>query len=92
MAASARARRLRSLNTPAPIAVQADVHGAPAAVAFSGRPLAVEERLETWRIDDEWWRERPISRVYWRLLLEDGRTVDVYRDGVSGQWFRQAYG
>jgi hypothetical protein len=51
----------------------------------------VETVLETWRIEDEWWRERPISRLYHRLLLEDGRTVDVYKSLRSGRWFRQAY-
>ena len=48
------------------------------------------EVLESWRIDDEWWREQPVSRLYYSLLLEDGRAVTVYRDLVSGQWYRQA--
>jgi hypothetical protein len=47
--------------------------------------------LKTWRIDDEWWRTRPVSRLYYSLLLEDGRTVTVYRDLVSGRWFKHAY-
>ena len=38
-----------------------------------------EAVLETWRIDDEWWRERPMSRVYYSVLLEGGRTVTVYQ-------------
>jgi hypothetical protein len=53
--------------------------------------VAVEAVLERWRIDDEWWREQPISRLYYRLLLEDGRTVDVYQALRTGRWFRQAY-
>ena len=86
------ASRLRSLNTPTRITVEPGEDGAPVAVTLSRRRLAVEERLETWRIDDEWWREKAVSRVYWRLLLEDGRTVDVFRDLESGAWYRQAYG
>ena len=82
------ARRLRQLNQPRPVIVEAD--------AKSGVPLTVERHtvetvLETWRIEDEWWRAQPVRRAYWRLLLEDGRTVDVYRDGVRERWFRQAY-
>jgi hypothetical protein len=46
---------------------------------------------DTWRIDDEWWRERPVSRVYRRLALEDGRVVTVYEDLVSGRWAMQSY-
>jgi hypothetical protein len=56
-----------------------------------GRRVAVESTLEMWRVDDEWWREKPISREYRRVLLEDGRTLDVYRDLATGRWFRQAY-
>ncbi|TMF03924.1 MAG: hypothetical protein E6I38_13405 [Chloroflexi bacterium] len=58
---------------------------------FSGCPIAVESVVETWRIDDEWWREKAVSRQYWRVVLEDGRVVDIYRDLVTGEWWRQAY-
>jgi len=47
--------------------------------------------LETWRIDDEWWRERAVSRTYFSLLLEDGRTVTLFRDLVSRRWWQQSY-
>jgi hypothetical protein len=60
-------------------------------VLLSGRRIAVEAVVETWRIDDEWWRDKPISRMYWRVALEDRRVVDVYRDLASGKWWRQAY-
>jgi hypothetical protein len=71
--------------------VEAGDDGRPAAVHLSNRRFAVEEVLETWRIDDEWWRERPVRRLYYSLLLEDGRTVSVYQDAVSGRWYQQAY-
>ena len=81
------AGRLRQLNQPRPVNVEADANGTPLTV----ERRAVEAVLETWRIEDEWWRPRPVSRAYWRLLLEDGRTVDVYRDRVRERWYRQAY-
>jgi hypothetical protein len=83
--------RLRPLNRPRPIRVDTNEDGAPTAVHISGRRLTVESALETWRIDDEWWRPQPISRLYWRLLLEDGRTIDVFRDLITGRWARQTY-
>ncbi len=49
----------------------------------------VESVLETWRIDDEWWRQRPVSRVYYSLLLEEGRTVSVFRDEIKNSWWEQ---
>jgi hypothetical protein len=74
------------------VIVEEDENGMPVAVAISRRRLAIEERVETWRIDDEWWRPRPVSRLYWRVVTEDGRTLDLYHDLAAGGWFRQAYG
>jgi len=83
--------RARQLNRPRPLRVEADKDGRPAAVWLSGRRYVVEGVLEVWRIDDEWWRQRPVSRLYYRLALADGRTLTVCRDLVGGRWAQQAY-
>ena len=83
--------RVRPLNRPRPLPMEVDGDGLPIAVWLSDRRYAVEAVLERWRIDDEWWRQRPVSRLYYRLALADGRTVTVYRDLVSTKWCRQAY-
>ncbi len=83
--------RLRPLNSPQLLEVDADANGVPAGLYLSGHRRAVESVIETWRIDDEWWREQPVSRVYWRLFLENGCALDVYRDAVRGRWYKQAY-
>ena len=85
------ASRLQPLNRPRQIKVEAEGDGIPLVVLFSGWRIAVEAVVETWRIDDEWWRDKAVSRMYWRVVLEDGRVVDVYRDLLSGKWWRQAY-
>jgi hypothetical protein len=78
---------LRQLNQPRPAAVEAGDDGTPLTV----ERRAVEAVLETWRIEDEWWRAQPVSRTYWRLQLEDVRSVDVYYDRLRKRWYRQAY-
>ena len=83
--------RLRSLNRPRAAKVEAAENGEPAALLVGGRPIAVDSVLERWRIDDEWWRGRPVSRMYYRVILEDGRVVDLYRALLSGRWYRQSY-
>ena len=71
--------------------MEADGEGRPVAVTLSGRRMDVIAVQDAWRIDDEWWRQRPVSRLYFALALEDGRTVTVYRDLVEGGWCRQGY-
>ena len=46
------------------------------------------EILDSWRIDDEWWRKQPVSRLYYRVLLEDGMVVGLFKDLVSGEYKR----
>jgi protein ImuB len=85
------APRLRSLNRPRAANVKAAESGEPAALHVSGRRIGIESVLEVWRVEDEWWRERPVSRMYYRVILEDGRVVDLYRALGSGRWYRQSY-
>jgi len=61
------------------------------AIYLSNRRYEIEGVVERWRIDEEWWREQRISRLYYRLLLADGATVDVFHDLVSGGWAKQSY-
>ena len=81
---------LRPLNEPRPLTVEAEESGVPVAVVLGGRRLAVEQVLDVWRIDDEWWREE-VSRLYYRLVLADGRPVIVYCDLRRELWFAQSY-
>lgn len=91
MTTRSRPKRLRFLNQPRHVQVL-EQDGRPIALVAHSRKIAVEDCHETWRIDDEWWRSKPISRVYWRISLSDGRMFDIYHDLVTGEWFSQAYG
>ncbi len=63
-----------------------------------GRPLAVdagdgwvevEEVLERWQVEVGWWRRppaRPVQRCYWRVLLRDGRCLDLRWEPPAGRW------
>ena len=82
---------LTPLNAPRPLEVTTDADGAPHDVTWDGRRVAVESVLDSWRIDDEWWREE-ISRRYYHLLLADGRTLTVFADLIAGGWYAQRYG
>jgi hypothetical protein len=52
------------------------------------RVASIQDR---WRIDDEWWREAPLSRMYYQLQLDSSRVVTVYQDLPGGAWWLQRY-
>lgn len=83
--------RLRPLNQPRTVLVEVDPSGRPAAVTLRDRRVVVQQVLDCWRIDDEWWRERPLSRLYWQVALEDGRPITIFIDLIECQWWRQSY-
>ena len=61
----------------------------PDAVLWQRRWCRIVEVLERWRIDDEWWRNRPVSRLYYAVLLEGGKRLEIYRDLVDDRWYAQ---
>jgi hypothetical protein len=84
----------RPLNAPVCIAVRVDPAGEPRAIGLPGpwdrrRPIPVMRVAERWRIDEGWWGPNPLSRLYYRLVLADGRLVTVYRDLDDGTWWAQ---
>lgn len=81
---------LRRLNEPRPAAIEANARGEPKAMLWRGVYRHVCAIHDTWRIDDEWWRE-PIARRYFLAELEGGRRVTVYHDLVRDAWYEQGY-
>ena len=86
---------LRPLNLPEALDVEVDAQGTPVALTpmKSGRRVKVAAQVvsidDRWRIDDEWWRERPVARMYYRVITQEGRAVTIFQDLVDGAWRRQ---
>jgi len=76
------------LNLPREIAVLPNQAGVPAAIIRKGARRRVLQAKDTWRIDDEWWRQE-VSRRYFLLELEGGIRLTVFQDLVSGKWYEQ---
>jgi hypothetical protein len=72
--------------------------------ARSSRPTVQAGRIATpaslkitsindlWQVDDEWWRERPISRRYYQITTQDDRRLTIFRDQLNGDWYWQRGG
>ena len=86
-----RADTYRPVNVPEPVDVEeASSFSLPLAVR-APRRQAVVNIEDRWRIDDEWWRQEPISRLYFEVTLDSGQRMVLYKDLISVDWFRQAY-
>ena len=79
----------KPVNTPEPVRVDEDASGLPAAVRRPRRQavISIEDK---WRLDDEWWRAGPLSRLYYAVLLASGEKLVLYQDLIAGGWYQQA--
>jgi len=82
---------LRPLNAPSPLRVQTDATGRVVSIWRQGRltPRSIAAIQDCWRIDDEWWREHAVSRLYYELVLDDGTILTIYHDLLANLWFEQ---
>ena len=78
-------RSSKRLNTPLPAQVCVGAGGVPTAVGT----IAVDSVREDWVIEDRWWNKMPVRRLYFELVLTDGRNVVVLHDLISGRWMTQ---
>ena len=86
------ASALRPLNRPEPTHVEAK-SGWPIALHPRGairREVASVE--DVWRVEEEWWRDSPIVRTYFEVLLNDGRRSTLFFDHGTLSWYSQRYG
>ena len=80
----------KSLNTPDLVRIEEDAEGLPRVVREKRRQC-VEAIDDSWRLDDEWWRPEPVSRLYYSIRLASGQKMIIYKDFTNGIWYRQSY-
>jgi hypothetical protein len=82
--------RLRHLNAPVEVGVRVGSDGVPTQIVMPRKKArTVEAVQEKWRIDEGWWSARPVSRIYWRLVLDNGQLVTVFFDLIEHTWKAQ---
>ena len=80
----------KPVNLPVPVKIEENKNGRPVAVKDKRRhPVMTIE--DCWRIDDEWWRAEPVSRIYYNILLTSGRRMVLYKDLTRDDWYEQEY-
>src|SRR4029077_17823034 len=78
---------MTELLAPArPVRVRVDADGVPTHLESAAGWQPVTRVLNRWRIDCDWWRS-PVSREYWRLLVDDDLALECYCNRASAEWF-----
>ena len=78
------------LLIPKEVQVTANETGEPIAVILKNRQRRVRRIKNTWRIEDDWWKEE-IARQYFELDLDSGSSITMFYDLLSRKWYQQRY-
>ena len=73
---------------PMPCKVQEDAEQRPVAVTLFGEQLEVESIEERWEDEQDWWKDNPLVRVSYQVTLEGGRELTIFRNMLTGGWYR----
>jgi hypothetical protein len=79
----------RPVNPPVPVEVRESASQRPHAVRVNQKWRRVLSIYDLCNVDEEWWRERPVKRMYYKVTVEIVGSVTVFRDLVDGLWYRQ---
>lgn len=88
---------LRPIGLPRLVEVSVDTDGLPLTVTRTaargrrGAEVPIEHIEEVWRVAEAWWREASQARTYYRVILEGGRPLILFRDDILGVWSEQPY-
>ncbi|PKB57397.1 MAG: hypothetical protein BZY73_03470 [SAR202 cluster bacterium Casp-Chloro-G3] len=80
---------MRPLNPPEPVEVKVDRRQWPVAVVLKKKLVKIAQVHDLWELDTEWWRPNPLTRRYYRVTTESEQSMTIFRNLVSGEWYRQ---
>ena len=76
---------------PMPARVQEDEEFRPVALSLEGKTLGVVSIDDREEEEVEWWEPEPVFKMHYRVTLDDGRELRIFRNMKTGGW-HQALG
>ena len=77
-------------RAPMPIQVQEDEDMRPMAVVVDGKSLAVESIDDRSEDEEACWADNPVVKMNYRVTLQDGQQLTIFRNMMHGGWYRAA--
>ena len=78
-------------NTRIPVKVQDDESGVPQAVLDCGHWERVTTVVEQWDISETIAGEKRLIKSYFEIIIESAASLRLFRNLVTGGWYREDY-
>ena len=72
-----------------PCTVREDAEQRPVAVRLFGEEVGVEAIDGRWEDEEFWWRDDPVVRLTYQVTLENGQQMIIFKNTLTGGWYRQ---
>ena len=66
-----------------PVTVQEDEEHGPLAVTLEGTLLEIVSVDERWEDVEDWWKDNPVTKMYYQVTLGSGHQVTVFKNVVT---------
>ena len=64
--------------------MQEDDEFRPVALVLEDRSQTVASVDERCEVEEDWWKDNPVVRMCYRVILRDGRQLTIFRNMVHG--------
>ena len=73
---------------PMPTTVAETADYWPLFVTYLGQERRVNSIDPWWQVDAPTWSHKPVSRIHYRVTLEDGQQMEVFKNMDHGGWYQ----
>ena len=47
--------------------------------------------IDEWEVTEGWWTNQPINRRYFKVILDNGVEIVLFKDLLSNLWYKQRF-
>ena len=76
-------------NTRIPVKVQEAKRGVPQAVLLCGRWVRINSVVKNWDVSETLLGQKRLIKSYFEIITECGTPLKLFRNQVTGSWYRE---
>ncbi len=69
-----------------PVTVAEDAFHRPHFATYLGEELKVDSIEQQWQVDAESWDQKPVSKLHYKVIPEDGRRMTLFKNMDHVRW------
>ena len=64
----------------------------PLGIKFGRKYASITSIIDEWEVTEGWWTDQPICRRYFKVNVNDGKNLIIFKDLSNNLWYKQIFG